>query len=62
VAFLAGCGGGAPIEAPLDTLSAEQIYKRGEFELESRTKSTEALRYFTEVERLYPYSEWASAR
>ncbi|MGB8813183.1 MAG: outer membrane protein assembly factor BamD [Paracoccaceae bacterium] len=58
VAVLSGCGGGKT-EAPLDTLTAEEIFKRGEYELETRPKPEEAIRYFSEVERLYPYSEWA---
>lgn len=53
---LAACGG--PREVPLDGLSAQEIYTRGEFELESG-KPKDAARYFGEVERLYPYSEWA---
>lgn len=41
-------------------MTAEQIYKRGEFLLEDKkAKKGEALTYFQEVERLYPYSEWA---
>jgi len=59
VAVLSGCGGGGAKEAPLDSFTAEQIYKRGEFELESQAKPDAAIRYFSEVERLYPYSEWA---
>ncbi|HEX9857251.1 MAG TPA: outer membrane protein assembly factor BamD [Paracoccaceae bacterium] len=58
VAVLAGCGP-REVEQPLDTLTAEEIFKRGEFELEARPKPDEAIRYFSEVERLYPYSEWA---
>ncbi|MDT8854155.1 outer membrane protein assembly factor BamD [Paracoccaceae bacterium Fryx2] len=58
IAVLSGCGGGE-VEAPLESYTAEEIYKRGEFELESRPKPDEAIRYFSEVERLYPYSEWA---
>ncbi|MCU0910437.1 MAG: outer membrane protein assembly factor BamD [Rhodobacteraceae bacterium] len=54
---LAACGGGNR-EVPLESFSAEEIYTRGEFELESG-KPQEAARYFGEVERLYPYSEWA---
>ena len=54
---LAACGGGSR-EVPLENFSAEEIYTRGEFELESG-KPQEAARYFGEVERLYPYSEWA---
>jgi len=43
---------------PLDQYTAEEIYKRAEYELEDR-KPDDAARYFAEVERLYPYSEWA---
>ena len=45
-------------ERPLESFDAETIYNRAEFELESRNPE-EAARYFGEVERLYPYSEWA---
>lgn len=58
-AFLAACGGGAAKEPALDTLSAEQIFKRGEFTLEEDKDTEGAIRYFAEVERLYPYSDWA---
>ncbi|MDA7425256.1 outer membrane protein assembly factor BamD [Thalassococcus lentus] len=60
---LAGCGelnrkdrgpGGAPLEA----FTAEQIFERGEYEL-SRKDAEDAAFYFGEVERLYPYSDWA---
>lgn len=54
---LAACGGGSN-EAPLDSYSAEQIFRRAEFELEGN-QPDDAARYFGEVERLYPYSEWA---
>lgn len=59
VAVLSACGGGAGNEAPLDTFTAEEIYRRGEYELETSRRPTDALRYFSEVERLYPYSEWS---
>jgi outer membrane protein assembly factor BamD len=59
VASLAACGGGREREAPLETLTAEEIYTRGEFTLETSKKGKDAIRYFSEVERLYPYSEWA---
>ncbi len=43
----------------LERFTAEQIYKRGEYELENNRKPEDAVHYFSEVERLYPYSEWA---
>ncbi|MCD1626463.1 MAG: outer membrane protein assembly factor BamD [Paracoccaceae bacterium] len=43
---------------PLDGFTAEQIYERGEFEMD-RNQSEDAAFYFSEIERLYPYSEWA---
>lgn len=57
-AALAACGS-ANKEPPLENFTAEQIFQRGEYELEVSPKPTEAARYFSEVERLYPYSEWA---
>jgi outer membrane protein assembly factor BamD len=57
VVGLSGCGGTE--EVPLDSLTAEDIYKRGELALETGPKPDDAIRYFSEVERLYPYSEWA---
>lgn len=57
-AMVAGCGDGAIRNLPLDTFTAAEIYQRGEFEL-SRRRSDDAAFYFAEIERLYPYSEWA---
>ncbi|WP_134726383.1 outer membrane protein assembly factor BamD [Paracoccus luteus] len=60
VSLLAGCGrGGNATKQPLDNFTAEEIYKRGEFELENENKPRDAVHYFSEVERLYPYSDWA---
>ncbi|MCA0274126.1 MAG: outer membrane protein assembly factor BamD [Proteobacteria bacterium] len=60
VASLTACGGGAQNKGPdLEKMDAEQIYKLGEFELANNRKSDSAIKYFAEVERLYPYSEWA---
>ncbi|RBI87415.1 outer membrane protein assembly factor BamD [Rhodosalinus halophilus] len=64
LALAAGCGGEDTREgvfgnnAPLETFTAEQIFERGEFEL-ARSRFEDAANYFAEVERLYPYSEWA---
>ncbi|WP_417743664.1 outer membrane protein assembly factor BamD [Salipiger sp.] len=61
--LLAGCDaqereGYARGNIPLETFSAQQIYERGEYELD-RKDGEEAAYYFSEVERLYPYSEWS---
>lgn len=61
VGLLASCGGGSSADKTesLESFTAEQIYKRGEYELENNAKPKDAVRYFSEVERLYPYSDWA---
>ena len=62
--FLASCGDGgpdgrrAPNGQPMETFTAEQIFERGEFEL-NRSKEDDAAFFFSEVERLYPYSDLA---
>ena len=56
---LTGCGGAGSSEPELDNFTAEEIFRRGEYELETSRRATTALRYFTEVERLYPYSQFA---
>ena len=53
--LIAACGPGEP---PPESLTAQQLYTRAEAELESG-RAGEAARDFGEVERLYPYSEWA---
>jgi len=69
IATLAACGGNRnagrvggsflnPQEIPLETYSAEQIFERGEYEL-NRNQADDAAFYFSEIERLYPYSDWA---
>ena len=42
----------------LEGFTPEQIYGRGEFEL-GRGQTGNAAWYFSEIERLYPYSSWA---
>lgn len=62
---LSGCGGGlglgwgAPKERALDTYTPQELYEFGEYQLEAEKDPDAALRYFQEVERLYPYTEWA---
>jgi len=47
-----------PVEKPIEQYSAEEIYKRGEYDLGNEDFKA-AVKWFGEVERLYPYSEWA---
>jgi len=42
----------------LEIYAPEQIFQRGEFEL-ARNRTEDAAYYFSEIERLYPYSSWA---
>ena len=65
-AVLTACGNagglfgtrGADRSQNLEGFTPEQIYTRGEYEL-SQNRSDDAAWYFSEVERLYPYSDWA---
>jgi outer membrane protein assembly factor BamD len=59
LAVLTACGAPTPTQLPLENYTAEEIYKRGELELGSKKDAVTALTYFQEVERLYPYTEWA---
>ncbi|WP_435660313.1 outer membrane protein assembly factor BamD [Leisingera caerulea] len=61
MAALAGCGGdGGAVKRgeSVEAYAPDQIYERGEFELANR-RPKDAVYYFAEIERLYPYSEWA---
>jgi len=65
MAITSGCSGGFlggnEKDRPLESYSAEEIFKQAEHKLESgsKSKAKEARHLFGEVERLYPYSEWA---
>ncbi|MCL4137932.1 UNVERIFIED_CONTAM: hypothetical protein GTU68_045620 [Idotea baltica] len=59
LALLSGCGSfQSRPESNLERYSAQEIFERGEYELE-RGDGDDAAFYFGEIERLYPYSEWA---
>lgn len=62
MAVLAGCGGAdgdaAARSENLEIYTPQQIFERGEFEL-ARKRNKDAAYFFAEVERLYPYSDWA---
>lgn len=53
---LAACGNSDAVE--LDSLTAQQIFERGEMQIEQGRPDDAALT-FGEIERLYPYSEYA---
>ncbi|MEP4197423.1 MAG: outer membrane protein assembly factor BamD [Aliishimia sp.] len=60
-AGLTACGGGDGLsneDVRLETFSAQQIFERAEYELE-RSRADDAAFYFSEIERLYPYSDLA---
>ena len=57
LALLTACGGGDPTAA-LDGLSDADIFARGEQQLEAGSPDDAAFT-FGEIERLYPYSEFA---
>ena len=55
--LVTACGNNAPTR-DLEGYPAEDIYERAEFEISQRDFD-DAAHYFGEVERLYPYSDWA---
>ncbi len=55
---LVGCSPEAK-QLPLENYTAEQIFQRGEIELETGKRPKDSLIYFQEVERLYPYTQFA---
>ena len=59
VIALAGCAARDAEDVALEDMDAEQIYKLGEASLANSKRPDNAIGYFSEVERLYPYSEWA---
>jgi len=56
---LAACSGGRSSDEDLEQLTAEQIYRKGEVTLSTAKKADSSLKYFQEVERLYPYTQYA---
>ncbi len=57
--MLAGCGSKNDAQENLERFPAEEIYRRGELKLETGRRPKDALIYFQEVERLYPYTQYA---
>ncbi|MCW1404353.1 outer membrane protein assembly factor BamD [Pararhodobacter zhoushanensis] len=59
VLALSACSNNVGTDEPLDAFTAEEIFARGEYVLENNARTDASLRYFREVERLYPYTDWA---
>ena len=57
--MLAACNRDQGPDESLSGFSAEEIFQRGEFELETSNRTSRSLRYFQEIERLYPFTEWS---
>lgn len=56
---IAGCSGSKTATfVDVEGFGPDQIYERGEYEV-NRGRFADAAFFFSEVERLYPYSEWA---
>lgn len=55
---LAGCSNDPFSTQPMDNFTASEIYDQAEQRL-AKGDAEEAARFFGEVERIYPYSEWA---
>ena len=56
---VAGCSGSKTATfVDVEGFGPDQIYERGEYEVD-RGRFADAAFFFSEVERLYPYSEWA---
>jgi outer membrane protein assembly factor BamD len=56
---LAACSNRGENGESLEGFTAEQIFQRGEYVLETNRRAEQSLHYFREVERLYPYTDWA---
>lgn len=59
LAALAACDRNRGPDESLAAFGPEEIFQRGEFELATSRRSESSVRYFREVERLYPFTEWA---
>ena len=59
VVSLAACSNRVGRDESLEAYTAEEIFQRGEYVLETSSRADSSLRYFREIERLYPYTDWA---
>ena len=61
LSLVAACAGGAQKKADLEGLTAEDIYKRGEYLLETDKKPDAALEMFSEIDPASRLSSWITA-
>jgi len=59
VLAVSACSNRVQTDEALDNYTAEEIFQRGEYILETSARPDNSLRYFREVERIYPYTDWA---
>lgn len=59
VLLTAGCGGRRNEQVSLENTPPDEIFQQAEAKLSQKRGAEDAAQLFTEVERLYPYSEWA---
>jgi len=59
VLAVSACSNRVQTDEALDSYTAEEIFQRGEYILETSARPDNSLRYFREVERIYPYTDWA---
>ncbi len=59
LASLSACGPRESKLPPAESFTADQLFTKGEVELATAKKPEDALVFFEDVERLYPYSEFA---
>ena len=59
IVTVSACSSRVRSDEPLDAFTAEEIFQRGEYVLENDGRPDSAMRYFREIERLYPYTDWA---
>lgn len=59
LAVLAACDRNRAPDESLAAFTAEEIFQRGEYELEATRRSENSVRYFRAIEQYYPYTQWA---
>ena len=59
IGLAAGCASQKEATPDLEAMQADEIFALGEQAMARDARKADAGKYFAEVERLYPYSEWS---